>query len=330
MKILVMCPGTFSHGLNSPERGEGRWSQNYARMLAQAGHDVYAASAGMGGRVETQYGVKLVDQNKSTVRKHGEFDLFIDSAWWDGKPVPVRAKKKLALKWSPENYLHAPFPDDFYLGYPYTSHHFNFSRSTFVNRDKCFALPTMFGDNFCAPNWEATKVFLPGKIPTDRGQEKYFDVLGEFLSKHPVEGTSASQFRKQLKGKIDFNMPGSRWVDKMPYDEVLKAMRRSRISLPILNPGAIIEATFMGVPSVFWEHGGFFNSLGRALGVNIEHDAPPERFTEVAELLMTNKKKYYEVVYTMQDFFVAHTFEGSLKYFNFMCENIGLDPRVSK
>ena len=110
----------------------------------------------------------------------------------------------------------------------------------------------------------------------------------------------------------------------MPYDEVLQSMRRCRISLPILNPGAIIEAVFMGVPSVIWEHGGFFNLLGKMLSLTVEHNAPPERVTEVVEILMHDKKRYHEVVYTMQDYFVSHTFSGAIKYFDFMCESIGL------
>lgn len=84
----------------------------------------------------------------------------------------------------------------------------------------------------------------------------------------------------------------------------------------------------MGLPSIFWEHGGFFNPLGDALGISIEHDAPPERFTEVANMLMSDKKRYHEAVYIIQDYFVAHTFDGAIKYFNLMCESIGLDPKV--
>ena len=141
-----MCPGSFSHKLNSPERGEGRWAQNYARMLAQAGHEVYAASGGLGRQTDEHFGVKLIDQTNTSVC--GPYDLYIDAAWWTGKKPASKARKYIALKWAPENYLYDPFEEDFYIAYPYSSHHFNFSRNNFPNRDKAFALPTMFGDNF--------------------------------------------------------------------------------------------------------------------------------------------------------------------------------------
>jgi hypothetical protein len=293
-------------------------------MLAQAGHDVYAASGGFGRRKEKESGVTLIEQAARYVSKYEPFDLYIDSAWWEGKVPSVKAKKYIALKWSPENYTYNPLPPNFYLAYPYVSHHYNFNRNNFPNRDKTFALPTMFGDTFCKPNWEATKVFLPGKFPLNQGIEKYINVLASFLSKHPVEGTSKELFIKMFGGSINFKAPESKWVVSMPYNEVLESMRRCKISLPILNPGAIIEAAFMGVPSVFWARGGFFNPLAEMLGMSIEHEAPPERVTEVVELLMNDKKKYYEVVYTSQDYFSSHTYSGAIKYFNFMCENIGL------
>lgn len=338
MKILVMCPGSFVHklggghasnsstghsftALNSPERGEGRWAQNYARMLAMAGHNVFAASGGIGQYEKQSEGCTLIDQGHC--HKYGDFDLYIDAAWWDKKEPPVKAKRNIALKWSIENYLRdTEFADDFYLAYPYSVHHWNFSRPSFINRDKTFALPTMFGLDFKSPNWDKTSVFLPGKVDENRHYQTYVPAIGEFLNKHPIEGRSKIQFERIFAGLIDFNRSDSNWHDLTPYDKIIESMSRSRISLPVLNPGCIIEAAFQGVPSIFWAHGGFYNPLAEMLNISIEHNAPPERFTEVAELLMNNKKKYFEVVYASQEYFSAHTYANSLKYFNLMIESI--------
>ena len=318
-----MCPGSFSYALNSPERGEGRWAQNYAKMLAKAGHDVYAASGWCKQTPKEEYGVKLLDQSNI---EETDFDLYIDAAWWDNKVPAAKAKKYVALKWSPEDYLYKPFNEDFYLAYPYTSHHYNFSRNNFPNRNKTFALPTWFGVNetFEKPNWDKERIFLPGKIDVNRPYHKYLDVIAEFLNRYVIEGTSRDFFEKEFGNKINFNKPGSKWSEIIPYYRVLSSLAISKISLPILNPGCIIEAASMGVPSIFWEHGGFFNPLAVSLNMLIEHDAPPERFTEVTEMLMNSKKKYYETTYALQDYFVSHTYAGAMKYFNLFCEEVGL------
>ena len=171
------------------------------------------------------------------------------------------------------------------------------------------------------PNWNAQKVFIPGKVDVNRPYQKYKKVITQFLNKHPIEGRSRKFFVDHFDG-INFNRPFMNWAESTPYDQVIQAIQRSRISLPILNPGCIIEAACQGVPSVMWEHGGFFNPLAQQLNLNIEHDAPPERFAEVANLLMTNEKVYRESVMAMQDYFIAHTYQGSLRYFNLMMEMI--------
>jgi hypothetical protein len=323
MRVLVMCPGSFTHGLNSPERGEGRWAQQYARMLAKAGHEVYAASGGLGDKVLDQDGCKLIDQKHPA--RHGSFDLYIDSSWWKDKVPMAEAKKYVCLKWAPEDYLRSdPLPDNLYVGYPYVTHRYNFSGIKFLNENRAFALPAMFCDEFRKPNWQAQSIFIPGKIDTNRPYKQYIEAISSFLNKHPVEGRSRKFFEQEFGSKINFAREGSEWTESTPYNQVVSSLEKSRISLPILNPGCVIEAACYGVPSVMWDHGGFFNTLSQQLNLNIPHDASPERFTEVAELLMNDRKVYMETVYAMQDYFSAHTFSGAIKYFNLMTSTIGL------
>lgn len=318
-----MCPGSFTHGLDSPERGEGRWSQQYARLLAKAGHDVYAASGGLGERLVIQDDVKLIDQKRPS--EHGPFDLYIDAAWWKDKVPMADSKIYLALKWAPEDYLrHDSYASNFYVGYPYTSHRYNFSGSKFTNESKAFALPTMFCNELLKPNWESNSIFIPGKIDTNRPYKKYINVISQFLNKHPVEGRSRKFFETEFGNKINFSREGSEWTESTPYNKVIDSLKVSRLSLPILNPGCIIEAACHGVPSVMWDHGGFFNPLSQQLGINISHDASPERFTEVSEQLMNDKKTYHETVFHMQDCFSSHTFSGAIRHFHLMASTVGL------
>ena len=317
MKICVMCPGSFTHGLDSPERGESRWSQNYAKMLAKIGHEVYAASMGLPIPAE-HYGVRLISE--LDVATFGPYDIYIDSSWWREKTPKGKARKYICLKWSVETYMREEdFPDNFYFAYPYPSHHWEFA--TFRNAHKSFALPTWFGE-FQKPNWDKEKIFLPGKIDLNRDYQRFLPAVGEFLSQHPIEGVSRTFFEQHFSGIINFNRPDSSWHELQSYNKVIESIRRSKLSIPILNPGCIIEAAMNGVPSIFWEHGGFFNPLGQSLSITIPHDGTPERFTEVAEMLMSNKKKYCEVVRTCQDYFSGHTYEGAMRYWEMMIEEI--------
>lgn len=320
MKILVQCPGSFSAGLDSPERGEGRWAQNFARMLAMAGHDVYAGSGWWHLGVQKEhYGVKLLDQSK--VNEHEPYDIYIDSAWWQDKVPGAKANKYIILKWSLENYTrNIPLLDNYYLAYPYPSKHWEFTKS--LNSQKTFALPTMFGTDFKAPNWDKTKIFLPGKIDLNRDYHRFLPAITNILNQYPVEGGSMDWFKQQFAGKVNFDLPGSNWFNTIPYNSILVSLSKCKLSLPILNPGCIIESTFQGVPSIFWEHGGFFNDLGSMLDILIPHNASPEQFLEMFNLLMNNKKKYQEVVKGSQDFFLPYTYRGSLGYFNLMLEHI--------
>jgi hypothetical protein len=312
-----MAPGQWTHQLNSPERGEGRWSQNYARLLALEGHQVFAASM---GRPEPRIseGVNLIHETE--VAKYGPYDMYIDSAWWKEKEPKGKAKKYIIFKWSLEEYTRKEkLPDNFFLGHPYPSHQFEFTKG--VNADKTFAMPTMFGIDFEKSKWGNNKIFLPGKIDTGRDYKKYIPIISDYLRRYPVEGSSRDFFEKELMN-VDFKNPESTWYEKRPYNEVLDSMRRSKISLPILNPGAIIEATFQGIPSIFWEQGGFYNPLAESLDILIKNNAEPERFIEVMEQMLNNKKKYHEVLYASQDYFSCHTYKSAIKYFNLMVESV--------
>ena len=322
MKILVLCPGSFTNGLDSAERGESRWAQQYAKMLAMAGHDVYAASMGLhtGGIHSTHYGVKLT--HELDCHKFGPYDLYIDSSWWNNKQPYAIAKKYICLKWSLEDYTREfNFPDNFFLAYPYPSHMHEFYLPEAKGRNRTFALPTMFGTEFPEPNWSKEKVFLPGKIDTNRPYQKYMPAIIDFLNKHPLDGCSATFFQEAFKDKIQFKQ-GSCLYELRPYNEVFQSMKECKLSLPILNPGCIIEAAFAGTPSIFWECGGFYNPLAKNMGVLIPENAEPEQFIDITNEMMNNRKRHWEVTRVTQDYFSHHLYDIAIQYFNMMIETI--------
>lgn len=318
-KILVMCPGSFCHdnqitGLDSPERGESRWAQNYALMLAGAGHDVWAASMGIvGPRIDR--GVKLISELQ--VGDFGPYDIYIDSSWWRNKEPKSPAKRYIILKWSLEDYLiEDPLPAEFSIGYPYPCHKHHFDASRNPYKDKTFALPTSFGDECQSPNTNSNRVFLPGKLDLNRPHQKYLPTIIDNISKYPISGVASDEIKNQL------DKPGNTFISKLPYSKTMEEMKKCRVNVPILAPAAVIEATFQGLASIFWREGEFFPALGDKLGITIEREDPSEKFTFVFEKLMTNNKHFKEVVQISQNYFSCHKTIEALKYFNLYIESV--------
>lgn len=320
MKILVMCPGSFTHGLNSPERGESRWSQNYARMLAMAGHDVYGASMGYPSP-SVHYGVKLIHETK--IAENGPYDLYIDSSWWENKNVPDRiARKYVILKWALEEYIREkPLPENHYLAYPYPCHkHFFDKDNNPHNRDKCFALPSMFCTDFESPRVQSRRIFLPGKIDTNRPYQKFLDTVIDSIVKYDISGVASEDVKDKIREKAptrDLN-----FFPLIPYNDVMDLMGQCRVNVPIMSPACVIEATVNGLASIFWREGEFFPQLSNTLNTTIETKDEPAKFTYELERLMNNNKFYKDVVRYSQDFFVSHRYNEALQYFNNFVESV--------
>jgi hypothetical protein len=317
MRIVVRCPGSFTNGLNSPERGEGRWSQNYALMLSMAGHDVYAAS--MGDATGTDRGVKLIPE--PDIANYGHFDVYIDSAWWRNKEYPRCAKKYINLKWALETYLiEDPLPEDHYIAYPYPSHQHYFDVDINPHRDKCFPLPTMFGTHFIPPNVSSKRVFYPGKVPLNRPYQKWIDRIIECTSRYEISGVASDDLLQTYNSQLE--KQGNRFFTLVPYDQVISEMHRCRVNVPVLSPACVIEATFQGMASIFWKEGEFFPALANNLGINIANEDEPDKFETIFERLMTNDKFFREVVHASQDYFVGHRYDEALRYFNNFVEAV--------
>lgn len=317
MKILVMCPGSFTNGLDSPERGESRWSQNYAKMLAMAGHEVWAASMGDAGYI--QYGCRLI--NEPNIHRYGPYDIYMDSSWWRDKYVPPDiAKKYVILKWSLEDYLcEDELPPDHYIAYPYPTHKHKFDVARNPYKDRTFPLPTMFCKDMKRPNKLSNRVFLPGKLDKNRPYQKYIDTIIQYIAKWPITGVASDEleFALRQQGQKDIKL----WK-LIPYDQVMDRMSECRINVPVLAPACTIEATVNGLATIFWQEGEFFPALADNLGLNIKRSDGPEVFAEMFDRLMLDDKHFEETVRISQDYFSCHTYTGALQYFNSFLEYI--------
>lgn len=119
MIVAIELHGSITHGLWSPERGESRWAQNLAAILAEAGNEVigFGPMTGDGwGTCPRIPNVTLVDWS---VERDIRCDVFFDSAHWAGKPIRPQARHVLLGYFG-----HAPIDlgsraPNWHLVYPY-------------------------------------------------------------------------------------------------------------------------------------------------------------------------------------------------------------------
>jgi len=323
-------------GLDSPTRGEGRWTQNLARILAADGHDIVITAGGVPtwGETPPVEGITLVRESisRQALEKMGPFDINMDPVWWENKPERVTAKRHLVLKWSIEDYTRKIlFPGNYAMCYPLNTSSDGFFRNDCVNKDKTFFLPLPFGEEMCKPNFDKNgllwtckdidreKVFLDNAImvaekvvyPLLEQDENLFVI---WLMRNLLKRQG---FNAVVRDKKDISVP-----DLMSYDKLREVLKVCRLVVSINIPGSVFDAAFMGVPTLEWERGGFFNSIGKKHGVLIEDGAPPERVLEVIKSLLENEILYGNYVADIQKEIECNTNASSLEYFNSMIKEI--------
>src|SRR3990167_2956236 len=91
LKILINCPGGWSHGLDSPERGEGRWAQNLTRCLAKSKQ--YGISACSGGNLHGGAAILSKTLRFSQNKKQNVADLMTCTSMPHGIIINARRPK---------------------------------------------------------------------------------------------------------------------------------------------------------------------------------------------------------------------------------------------
>ena len=328
LKILIACPGQWTAGLDSQERGEGRWSQNWAKTLAKYGHEVYASSMGMPNPAY-HYGVNLLSD--SQVPQLGKVDLFIDAAWWDNKKQYAKFDYALHVHWGLEDFLLRPdFPIEHGIGFPYNVTAGNFICDRNPHKERTFFLPIPLRDKFDSPAFGRSDILIPHQaspawpVKPDNAVITV-DKLYSYIDKDPSI-KAHWLFWDRLVGsphtitatKYPNNTLG---YSTLPYAYVKEIISKCKISVPLNGPSCIIDVIAQGVPYVAWEDGSFFTHIAKDLGISIaKEDETPERIGEVIDILMTDEKVYTEYVYALQDMLKDHTEENAMGHFNHAVE----------
>ena len=96
MKIIVYVPGDYNDGWNSNTRGEGRWSLNFAVMMAAHGHDVLCFGLPGKGQVP---GCRVTTTNDPAI--WGEsFDIYFDTTYLPSRADEIDARVFCHAYWS--------------------------------------------------------------------------------------------------------------------------------------------------------------------------------------------------------------------------------------
>jgi len=336
MLIHVHCAGSMTEGLDSPSRGEGRWAQNIVKVLAKQGHTIVATGGGLPswGSTKKVDNVYLVPESSPIYGFDGHdiFDLSMDPTWWKDKKPMVKAKKYLVMKWSLEDYTRSePLPDNQYLCYPLNIHTPQFFEDRCVNKDRSFFLPLPLGEKFREPNFDADGILWTCK---DVDREKFMrdnarmmmdKVLYPLLEKDNdlfviwLMADMMSNVGLEPKIRPDVDLP---FCGLIPYYRVRELLSACRLVMAVNIPGSVLDATSLGVPTLEWEVGGFFNHIGRKHNVLIEKDATVERIQEVVNKFLYNKDFYCGYVKDIQEELKFNTNSYSLECFNNIVKKI--------
>lgn len=329
MRLHIHCPGDMQNGLDSPTRGEGRWTQNLARVLAEDGNDVVITAGGFPtwGETEPIDGITLVREtiSRQDLEKLGPFDINMDPAWWENKPERVAAKLHLVLKWSLEDYTRKiPFPDNYALCFPLNVRSSGFFEDRCVNRGKTFFLPLPLGPVLHEPNFDKKGILWTCK---DIEREEYLrvnskmvstKVLYPLLDKHPDMHVAwiMAQLLVQLGLDVRVRADKDIFIKTLaPYYKIREIISNCKFIMAVNLPGSVLDAAFLGVPTLEWSRGGFFNHIGNKYNVTIEEGATVERIQGVVGRYLYDEGFYTSYVKDIQNELKFNTNSSSLSYF---------------
>lgn len=323
-RVLINCPGGWSHGLDSPERGEGRWAQNLARVLGRSGrYEVFACSGGnpTWGRGEVVSEVTLLSEPEAN--QH-EYDVYIDSSWWDGKSAVGRSRANLHARWGFEDDLRKPFAPGHFLVYVYRQAAPIYLSDANPNRDRTLYLPGAFGPELVAPNPAARRV-----IHTLRGMDGItnaaaFEALYEAITR--LRRTMSVPFAwLDSSGYARHDHPDDRPMTfppetpwGIPYCELLTYMRGAGLNATLDGVGNLPGCAILGVPSLLradrtWD---FIAAVGRAHGVLLPTGFGAAEIADVIGRLYADADLYVRYTRDLQGLFTDHLDSAVLARFD--------------
>jgi hypothetical protein len=319
--VLINCPGGWSHGLDSPEKGEGRWAQNLAKVLARSGrYEVFASSGGppQWGRGERVAATLLSEPEAAK----GIYDIYIDAAWWDGKPAVGAARVSFHVHWWPEQYVvRRPLPAGHFLVYVYRAHEHVFMVAANANLDRTLFLPGAYGA-MRAPDPAAR-----GIVCTLRG-------LGSDRAPHMRLYEAVSRLRQSFCVPFSWidhadyprpshpddsalaHPPGEPWG--IPYNEMIATLARAGVNVALGGGASIMDCALLGIPSIIRARTSydFIDAAACVHGASIGLDPTVDEIEIGIRRLFDDPGLYVDYVRFLQGVYADHTDTAVLAQFD--------------
>lgn len=336
LRVLINCPGGWSHGLDSPERGEGRWAQNLAKCLARSGrYDVSTCSGGVPtwGRGEVVPGVALLSEQEA--RDAGPYDLHFDAAWYDKKRPAAEAEHNFHVHFGFEPRLGVPFPEGHYLVYVLRRSEPKYFGEGRGNADRTFYLPAPFGEAMLPPDPSRRRVIHTMRGSDAPGRVGRFDALYEAVTRlRRVESIPFTWLSS--KGLESPRHPEDRVVPMdaawgIPYNEMRAELRGCGLNAALDGWSNILDCTVLGIPSLAWV-GGIDDTavdVASTFDLVLGGDAGLGRVHEVVRRLLSDAGLYVEYTRALQSECSDHVESRTLQLFDALVEKVMDDRRTT-
>ncbi len=324
MKILICVPGSWKHGLDSPERGESRWAQNIARLLGKTNkYEVYAASLGdpTVGEGRVAPGVRLI--HHSQIKDHGTYDLYFGVGY--DQPLAV-SKKYLYICWGLEDRVkYTRLPKNHYLLYPHYHLQSTFVNTANCNNDKTFFMPTPFCEVLSPPAFSKNGLLWPTKDPTLVSPKEDNQALIAALKEIREQLSELKMYwwfvadmeEKGLIKRDDY--PQDEFIEISPYWRMVETIDKCKLNVILGNPNCIPDCAVKGVPSLIWDRNHvmpFVHDIARKHSLLIPPHSSKDLIRNVLLKLLTDERIYDDFTLDLQEVFRHHTEVEVLNNFN--------------
>lgn len=331
LKILINCPGGWSHGLDSPERGEGRWAQNLARCLAKSGkYVVDACSGGIPTWGDGDQAPNISLLTEKAARQRGPYDLYFDASWYDKKAPAADARHNFHVHFGYEPRLGVPFPPGHYLVYVLAQSAHKYYGEGRNNADRTLYLPAPFGERMLPPDPTRRRIIHTMRGSDAPGRVGRFEQLYKVATDLRSEGVEVPFTWISSKGiesprhpQDEVIKPGAAWG--IPYNRMRAHLAGAGLNASLDGWSSMLDATLLGVPSLAWTGGIDVDAIevARKHDLLLHNEDSTDRVGQVVRRLFTDPQLYCDYVRGLQEIFADHVEAVTLQKFDEIVRRVG-------